>query len=44
MAATAARHLVRYAPGRPASVLLCNDTGRLPADLRRTGLPPELHV
>ncbi|MFE7424609.1 histidine phosphatase family protein [Streptomyces sp. NPDC057545] len=42
--ANAALTVIRYAPGRPASVLLYNDTGHLPADLRWTGLPPELHV
>lgn len=36
--------VIRYAPGRPASLLLYNDTGHLPPELRWTGLPPELHV
>lgn len=36
--------VIRYAPGRPASLLLHNDTGHLPPELRWTGLPPELHV
>jgi probable phosphoglycerate mutase len=35
---------IRYAPGRPASVLLYNDLGHLPAPLRWTGFPPEMHL
>ncbi|MFD5699373.1 histidine phosphatase family protein [Streptomyces lasiicapitis] len=42
--ANAALTVIRYAPGRPASLLLYNDTGHLPPELRWTGLPPELHV
>ncbi|GAA5060002.1 histidine phosphatase family protein [Streptomyces similanensis] len=42
--ANAALTVIRYAPGRPPAVLLFNDTGHLPADLRWTGFPPELHV
>ncbi|MFF9504948.1 histidine phosphatase family protein [Streptomyces sp. NPDC014656] len=42
--ANAALTVIRYAPGRPPSLLLFNDTGHLPADLRWTGLPPHLHV
>ncbi|WP_418961091.1 histidine phosphatase family protein [Streptomyces tritici] len=42
--ANAALTVIRYAPGRPPSVLLFNDTGHLPAELRWTGFPPELHV
>ncbi|MEV7670809.1 MULTISPECIES: histidine phosphatase family protein [unclassified Streptomyces] len=42
--ANAALTVVRYAPGRPSSVLLFNDTGHLPAELRWTGFPPELRV
>ncbi|WP_236240307.1 histidine phosphatase family protein [Streptomyces sp. CC228A] len=42
--ANAALTVVRYAPGRPVSVLLYNDTGHLPAELRWTGFPPELRV
>ncbi|PCG87684.1 histidine phosphatase family protein [Streptomyces sp. WZ.A104] len=42
--ANAALTVIRYAPDRPASVLLFNDTGHLPRDLRWTGFPPELHV
>ena len=42
--AHAALTVIRYAPGRPASLLMYNDTGHLPPELRWTGLPPELHV
>lgn len=42
--ANAALTVIRYAPDRPASVLLYNDTGHLPADLRWTDFPPELRV
>ncbi|KOG44264.1 histidine phosphatase family protein [Streptomyces decoyicus] len=42
--ANAALTVIRYAPGRPASVLFYNDMGHLPAELRWTGFPPELHV
>ncbi|WP_405775493.1 histidine phosphatase family protein [Streptomyces sp. NBC_00859] len=42
--ANAALTVIRYAPGRPASVLLYNDTGHLPTELRWTGFPAELHV
>ncbi|MGX2993578.1 histidine phosphatase family protein [Streptomyces sp. JNUCC 64] len=42
--ANAALTVIRYAPDRPPSVLLFNDTGHLPAELRWTGFPPELHV
>lgn len=40
----AALTVIRYAPGRPASLLVHNDTGHLPRELRWTGFPPELHV
>ncbi|MFI1754108.1 histidine phosphatase family protein [Streptomyces sp. NPDC020571] len=40
----AALTVIRYAPGRAASVLLSNDMRHLPAELRWTGFPPELHV
>ncbi|MEU8709354.1 histidine phosphatase family protein [Streptomyces sp. NPDC048565] len=40
----AALTVVRYAPGRPAALLMVNDMGHLPADLRWTGFPPELHA
>ena len=36
--------VIRYAPGRAASVLLSNDMRHLPAELRWTGFPAELHV
>ncbi|MEU4358263.1 histidine phosphatase family protein [Streptomyces virginiae] len=42
--ANAALTVIRYAPDRPPAVLLFNDTGHLPADLRWTGFPQELHV
>ncbi|PJE94277.1 histidine phosphatase family protein [Streptomyces carminius] len=42
--AHAALTVIRYAPGRPASVLVYNDTGHLPPRLRRTGFPPELRL
>ncbi|MGW0136589.1 histidine phosphatase family protein [Streptomyces sp. NPDC003299] len=40
----AALTVIRYAPGRPASVLVVNDMRHLPAELRWTGFPPEEHV
>ncbi|BDH12796.1 hypothetical protein HOK021_39750 [Streptomyces hygroscopicus] len=40
----AALTVIRYAPGRPASVLCSNDMWHLPAALRWTGFPPELHI
>ncbi|WP_433275359.1 histidine phosphatase family protein [Pseudonocardia xinjiangensis] len=40
----AALTVIRYAPGRPSSVLVHNDMRHLPADLRWTGFPPELQV
>ncbi|MFB7574930.1 histidine phosphatase family protein [Streptomyces sp. NPDC056165] len=40
----AALTVIRYAPGRPSSVLVHNDMRHLPAELRWTGFPPELHV
>jgi broad specificity phosphatase PhoE len=42
--ANAALTVVRYTPGRPASLLLFNDTGHLPPALRRTGGPREIDV
>ncbi len=42
--ANAALTVIRYAPGRAASVLLSNDMRHLPAGLRWTGFPAELHV
>ncbi|WP_328558956.1 histidine phosphatase family protein [Streptomyces coelicoflavus] len=40
----AALTVIRYAPGRAASVLLSNDMRHLPGGLRWTGFPPEVHV
>ncbi|MCX5039478.1 MULTISPECIES: histidine phosphatase family protein [Streptomyces] len=40
----AALTVIRYAPGRAASVLLANDMRHLPDELRWTGFPPEVHV
>lgn len=40
----AALTIIRYAPGRPSSVLVHNDMRHLPADLRWTGFPPELRM
>ncbi|MEV5443803.1 histidine phosphatase family protein [Streptomyces sp. NPDC052644] len=42
--ANAALTVIRYSPDRPPAVLFFNDTGHLPAELRWTGLPQELHV
>lgn len=40
----AALTVIRYAPGRPASLLICNDMSHLPVELRWTGFPPDLQV
>ncbi|MFK4105212.1 histidine phosphatase family protein [Streptomyces sp. NPDC019531] len=40
----AALTVIRYAPSRPASVLVTNDMRHLPSELRWTGFPRELHV
>ncbi|MFF2324727.1 MULTISPECIES: histidine phosphatase family protein [unclassified Streptomyces] len=40
----AALTVIRYAPGRPASVLLSNDMRHLPDELCWTGFPPEARV
>ncbi|MGW7578538.1 histidine phosphatase family protein [Streptomyces sp. NPDC054765] len=40
----AALTVIRYAPGRPSSVLFYNDMRHLPAELRWTGFPPGLQV
>ncbi|MBM4796006.1 histidine phosphatase family protein [Streptomyces sioyaensis] len=40
----AALTVIRYAPSRPASVLMSNDMRHLPTELRWTGFPPELHI
>ncbi|WP_329266416.1 histidine phosphatase family protein [Streptomyces pseudovenezuelae] len=42
--ANAALTVIRYAPGRAASVLVTNDMRHLPSELRWTGFPPEYHV
>ncbi|MEU1468897.1 histidine phosphatase family protein [Streptomyces sp. NPDC005761] len=42
--ANAALTVIRYAPGRPAAVLLYNDTGHLPAELRSACFPSDLRV
>ncbi|MEU8921456.1 histidine phosphatase family protein [Kitasatospora sp. NPDC048545] len=39
--ANAGLTVLRYAPGRPPAVLLLNDQGHLPEELRWTGFPPE---
>ncbi|NEB17987.1 histidine phosphatase family protein [Streptomyces coelicoflavus] len=36
--------VIRYAPGRAASVLVANDMRHLPDELRWTGFPPEVRV
>jgi probable phosphoglycerate mutase len=36
--------VIRYAPGRPSSVLIYNDMSHLPTNLRWTGFPPELQL
>ncbi|MCI2421339.1 histidine phosphatase family protein [Saccharopolyspora sp. K220] len=38
----AALTVIRYAPGRPSSVLFYNDMSHLPAELRWTGFDPDL--
>ena len=40
----AALTVIRYAPGRPASVLVSNDMRHLPIGLRWTGFPAEPHI
>ncbi|PSJ25405.1 histidine phosphatase family protein [Streptosporangium nondiastaticum] len=40
----AALTVIRYAPGRPSSVLVHNDMSHLPPELRWTGFPPELRA
>ncbi|GHH25116.1 histidine phosphatase family protein [Streptomyces lanatus] len=40
----AALTVIRYVPGRPASVLISNDMRHLPPELRWTGFPPEVHI
>ncbi|MEU0533545.1 histidine phosphatase family protein [Amycolatopsis tolypomycina] len=36
--------VIRYSPGRPASLLAYNDLSHLPAELRWTGFPPDFYV
>ncbi|KOT38109.1 phosphoglycerate mutase [Streptomyces caelestis] len=40
----AALTVIRYAPGRPASLLVSNDMRHLPAELRWTGFDLEPHI
>ncbi|MYT24752.1 histidine phosphatase family protein, partial [Streptomyces sp. SID7760] len=40
----AALTVIRYAPGRPASVLVSNEMRHLPPELRWTGFPSEVHI
>ncbi|WP_399930990.1 histidine phosphatase family protein [Streptomyces kanamyceticus] len=40
----AALTVIRYAPGRPASLLFYNDMRHLPPELRWTGFPPEFRA
>jgi probable phosphoglycerate mutase len=40
----AALTVIRYRPQRPPALLVHNDAGHLPPELRWTGLPAELHV
>lgn len=42
--ANAALTVIRYAPGREPSLLVFNDLGHLPADLRWTGFPGDFRV
>ncbi|MFJ2739368.1 histidine phosphatase family protein [Streptomyces sp. NPDC087440] len=42
--ANAALTVIRYAPGRPATVLVLNDQTHLPAELRWTGFPQDEHI
>ncbi|WP_405664698.1 histidine phosphatase family protein [Streptomyces sp. NBC_01166] len=42
--ANAALTVIRYTPGRPAALVMVNDMGHLPEDLRWTGFPPELRA
>ncbi|KMO94972.1 histidine phosphatase family protein [Streptomyces roseus] len=40
----AALTVIRYAPGRPPSVLVSNEMRHLPPELRWTGFPSEVHI
>ncbi|MFF9194916.1 histidine phosphatase family protein [Streptomyces sp. NPDC014779] len=42
--ANAALTVIRYSPGRAPALMLFNDLGHLPPELRWTGFPPELRV
>jgi probable phosphoglycerate mutase len=42
--ANAALTMIRYAPARPATVLVYNDMSYLPGDLRWTGFPAQLRT
>lgn len=42
--ANAALTVIRYAPARPAAVLVYNDMSHLPEDLRWTGFPSQLRT
>lgn len=42
--ANAALTVIRYPPGRAASVLVSNDMRHLPTELRWTGFPDETHI
>ncbi|MFD5027527.1 histidine phosphatase family protein [Streptomyces sp. NPDC058373] len=42
--ANAGLTVIRYTPGRPAALMLFNDLGHLPEELRWTGFPPELRA
>ncbi|NUO45543.1 MAG: histidine phosphatase family protein [Streptomyces sp.] len=42
--ANAALTVIRYAPGRPATLLVSNDMRHLPSELRWTGFPADQHV
>ncbi|MFJ6432613.1 histidine phosphatase family protein [Streptomyces sp. NPDC091416] len=42
--ANAALTVIRYEPGRPAAVLLYNDTGHLPPELRSACFPADLPI
>lgn len=42
--ANAALSVIRYEPGRPAALLLYNDTGHLPTELRSARFPADLRI
>ncbi|MFI5493222.1 histidine phosphatase family protein [Actinoplanes sp. NPDC051859] len=43
-AANCALTVIHYRPERPPALLTFNDSSHLPAELRWTGFPPDLHV